>query len=680
MAKSNPLDLRNLALCGHLGAGKTILAEAMLMNSGVINRIGSIADGTTFSDYDQEEKERKYSVNVTPLHCTYNDIEFNVIDTPGGIDFFGAQIAGMAASGIVVTCINASEGVDAIARKVWTTADKMVRAHAIVITNMDGDNVSYSEVLGNIREVFGKKCIPFTIAKGEGKSFEGVVSVFDKDIPADLADIDEIRRTEIIECAIEADDDLMEKYLEEGEISDEDIHNVMPLAIRKGTVIPVFPVSAVNNIGVKEFMDNIVEYFPSPVCMDIKAHKVDGDELVEVKATPSADKPFLAQIFKTVSDPHVGKLCFARVWKGKISAKDTIEIGRTGKKEKVSHIYRYSGAQNSELNEAVAGDIVVFAKIDSLHTGDTIYAPGNPLRLPEIPFPKPMVGLAVTPKDSGDEQKISGALAKLSDEDPTFETGMDVQTHELVIHGMGQKHLDLMLSRLAKRYKVNVDTKTPKIPYLETIGAKAEGHHRHKKQSGGAGQFAEVYLRVWPKERGEGFEFINSIVGGAISTPFVGSTEKGVVAAMEKGPMAGYPVVDIAVEVYDGKEHPVDSKDIAFQSAGKHALHDAMNNAKPCLLEPIVDMEIVFPSQYTGDINGDISVRRGRPTGMEMVGDMQMLKAEAPLAEVADYGSTLKAITQGEGFFSMELSHYAKVPGNIASQVIEKLKAEQAAG
>ncbi|MBN1256887.1 MAG: elongation factor G [Planctomycetes bacterium] len=676
MAKYESKDLRNIALCGQLGAGKTILAEAMLLKAGLIPRLGSIADGTTMSDFDPEEKSRQYSVNSTLLHCSYAKKEFNIIDTPGGIDFFGGQISGITGADIAVICVNASKGIEVVTRKAWDLAGDLGRARILVITHMDAENIVYNDVLESIQKTFGKKCVPFAIPQGEGGSFSGVVDVFGKDVPADLVDQVEALRLEITECAVEADDAMMEKYLEEGEISAEEFSACLSPAIAKGMMVPVYCVAAAKDLGVEELMNGIANNAPGPDQVTIKALIGEGEGAEETTFTPDANAPLLAQVFKTISDPHVGKLCFARIYNGTLAAKSSATISSTGKAEKIGHLYRYNGEKHEEIVNGTLGDIVTIAKVDALNTGDIIYSSDNKLRMPPIAFPKPMVGLAIVPKTHGDEGKIGTVLHRLAEEDPTFVFETDKLTKELVMRGMGTIQLDVVLSRMKNRFNVEVNTKPPKIPYLETISAKADAHYRHKKQSGGAGQFAEVYFHVAPNERGAGFEFVNSIVGGAISQSFVGSTEKGVIKGLEKGPLAGYPVVDIIVEVYDGKEHPVDSKDIAFQTAGRNALYDGMEKAKPILLEPIVNMEIVFPSEYTGDINGDISGRRGRPTGMESFGDMQMIKAQVPLAEVADYGANLKAITRGEGFFSMELSHYEGVPSNIAQAVIAKLKAE----
>jgi len=676
LAKHTPQDVRNLALCGQMGAGKTMLAEAMLHKAGEINRLGSVADGTTVSDYDPEEKKHQYSINTALVHCTHAGKLFNVLDAPGGVDFFGSQVSAIAGADVAVLCVNAAKGVEVITRKAWDLAGELHRPRMVAITRMDSENVSFSEALGSVQKALGKQCLPFVLPQGEGTDFRGVADVFADKVPDELADQAESLRSEITECVVESDDALMEKYLEQGEISRDEFYAALTPAVLQGTVVPVFVLAAEKDLGVAEFMDGVAACAPSPVHMRVTARKGAGEEAEEVTVDSSVDGPLLAQVFKTVSDPHVGKLCFVRIWSGALESKGTFELASSGDTDKVAQLYRHQGEKHEEVPAGACGDIVTVGKVEALGTGETLRAPGSDLVLPSPPFPKPMVGLAVIPKSRGDEQKISTALHRLCDEDPSIEAARDPQTHELVVRGMGQLHLEVMLNRLKDRFNVEVTTKPPKIPYQETVTAKAEAHYRHKKQTGGAGQFAEVFLRVWPTERGEGFQFVDSIVGGAISQQFVGSTEKGVRQALDKGPLAGFPVVDVAVEVYDGKEHPVDSKDIAFQTAGRNAFYEAMRQAKPVMLEPIVNIEIVFPPAYTGDINSDISSRRGRPTGMEMVGDVQTLRAEVPLAEVADYGSTLKAITQGEGFFSMELSHYEPVPSNVAQTVIARLKAE----
>ena len=671
MAKFQTKDFRNIVLCGHGGSGKTMLADAMLFHAKVLTRVGSIQDGTTASDFEPEEKAHQHSVSTAVLKMEYKSEFFNIIDTPGRIDFYGGQVAGLAAGDIAVICVNALKGVELGTRKAWDMAEKEHKARVMVVTHLDASERGFDEIVEQLQKNLDERCQPFVVVDGSR-----IVRALATDAPEDLKELCAEAAMSIKENAVEADDAMMEKYLEEGDISRDELLSVLKVAIAGGSIVPVFAVSPTTGAGVAQFLDALAEWAPSPLEVRFVALRKSGNDVVEEMTIPDSSAPLLGQVFKVTNDQHIGKLSHIRLWNGTLTGKCSFTVQASGVTEKITHLYSFSGANHTELSDSVAGDIVTVAKVEHLMTGDIIVGNNTAITVPAIEFPRPMVGLAVTPKSRNDEQKISTALHRLAEEDPTFTAATDPQTHELVIHGMGGIHLDVMLSKLKNRYKIEVDSKPPKIPYLETILGKAEGHHRHKKQTGGAGQFAEVYIRVFPTERGKGFEFINSIVGGAICAQYVGSTEKGVRSALPKGPLAGFPVVDVAVEVYDGKEHPVDSKDIAFQTAGKFAFIEAMQKARPALLEPIVSLEVVFPSAYTGDISADISGRRGRPTGLDTIGGMQVFKAEVPLAELADYGSALKAITQGEGAFSMQLARYEPVPASIAGAVVARLQAE----
>lgn len=670
MAKYKSDDIRNIVLCGHAGAGKTMLAEAMLLKAKVISRLGSVADGSTVSDYEKEEKEYHYSLNSSLMNITHAGKMFNIIDTPGQVDFQGGMISGMAAADIAVICVNATRGIELMSRKAWDTAQRYGLGKIVVITRMDGENVNSAEVLAGIKKAFGNKCVPFVAHDGEGASFKSVQAAMADNAAGEAEEL----KQSAIENAVEADDALMEKYMETMELSKEELAKVMPKAVLNGAVVPVFMLASEKDVGVTELMDFIAHYCPSPLMPHRKLVKDGSDETSLLE--PKEDGPVMAQVFKVVSDPHVGKMSYMRVFSGKLESKSQVTVSATGKPEKIAQLFRSQGEKREDTADAVTGDIVGVSKVDNLHISDTLYQSGD-WRFEKIPFPIPMTGLAVSPKNRGDEQKMGTNLHRLCEEDPTLTFQRSEQTGEQVLSGMGQVHLDVMLSRLKTRYAMELDTKPPKIPYLETVTKNNEGSYRHKKQSGGAGQFGEVHLRIKPNERGKGFEFVNAIVGGVISGPFIPSVEKGVKKAMEKGPVAGFPMVDVIVELFFGKEHPVDSKDIAFQIAGEMGFKEIVEGCKPVLLEPVVNMEIAFPAQYFGDISGDISSRRGRPTGTDQMGDMQILKAQVPLAEVADYGSTLKAITQGEGSYTMELSHYDPVPSNIAQQVAQKAKAMQ---
>lgn len=664
MANYKPEDVRNIVLCGHTQSGKTMLAEAMLLKAGAIQRLGSINEGNTVSDFDPDEKARKHSLSTSVMHCEYDNRQFHIIDTPGAPDFIGATVRGIDAADLAVICINATKGIELMSRKAWDLAEKEGVARMIVVTRMDGDNVNYSELLANIKQVFGKQCVAFTMHDGEGPDFKDVKRVLNEENSGDWL---EHKRLEITESAVECDEGLMERYLGGESISHDEIVSVLREAICQKHVVPVFCLSAQKDIGVEQLMHGIGEWGPDPFHTHRDIVKDDG---TEEDYMPSTTGSFKAQVFKVVSDPHVGKLSYFRVFSGALKSGDTAILSSTGKKEKFNKLMRPQGNSFEDISDAIAGDIVVTPKIESLNVGDTICMDDFGAVFHSLPFPEPMCGLAISPHNRGDEQKIAGSLHKLCDEDPTFVFERNELTSEQVIKGVGHLHLDVMLGRLKSRFSLEVDTKPPKIPYLETITATAEGSYRHKKQSGGAGQFAEIHLRIKPNERGAGFEFVNSIVGGVISGPFIPSVEKGVLKGLSHGIQAGYPVVDIVCELFDGKEHPVDSKDIAFQIAGEHAFKEIAAKCKPVLLEPVVEMEITFPMEYAGDINGDISTKRGRPTGMEQIGNMQVLKVLVPLCEVMDYGSTLKAITQGSGDFTMHLSHYDKVPPNLAKKVV----------
>ncbi|MDR3077181.1 MAG: elongation factor G, partial [Planctomycetota bacterium] len=600
MARHKSSDVRNIVLCGHAGAGKTLLAEAMLLKAKVIGRLGSVAEATTVSDYEKEEKDHRYSLNSSVMRLSHAGKEINLIDTPGQVDFQGGMIGGMAAADCALVCVNAMRGVELMTRKAWELAGRYGLGRVLVVNRMDGENVNSQEVMAALRKAFGPKCVPFVANRGEGASFAGVLPVLAGEPGGEAAAF----RQTVVENAVEADDALMEKYLESGEISPEELTAVMPKAILAGAVIPVFMTAGEKDLGVVELMDFIAGYAPSPLLSSRRL--VNADDGSESRLEAKEDGPALAQVFKVVSDPHVGKLCYMRVFSGRLESKSPINTSSTGKPERLTQLFVSQGEKREDVSDAVAGDIVGVAKVENLHLGDTLYASGN-LRLERMPFPKPMTGLAISPKNRGDEQKMGSNLHRLCEEDPTFTFERSERTGEQVISGLGQVHLDVMLARLKSRYGMELDTKPPKIPYLETVTKEAEGSYRHKKQTGGAGQFGEVHLRIKPNERGKGFEFVNAIVGGVISGPFIPSVEKGVRRSLEKGPVAGFPIVDVVVELFFGKEHPVDSKDIAFQIAGEMGFKEIVEGCKPVLLEPIVDLEIAFPAQYFGDISGDIS-------------------------------------------------------------------------
>ena len=674
MPASKPQDIRNIVLLGHGGAGKTTLADAMLHAAGIGSRLGSVDDGTSLLDFTDIEKDRKHSVDPTAAFVEHKGKTINFIDAPGYPDFIGGSIGAMGGADVGLVVISATAGIEVNTRRLLKAAQAAGMPVAIVINKIDGENVDLERLLGDIAESFGQACRPMNLPADGGKA---VIDCFANDSGStDVGDVADAN-TQLIENIVEADEELMEAYLGGEEVPRDKLSAAFARAMVEGTVIPILFAAARAEIGVTELMDALADYFPSPACVALapaKAGAGEDAESIELAADP--DKPFVGQAFKIATDPFVGKLAWVRVLQGTIQGDTHYALRDEKKGAKVGHLFKVQGKETKEIAKAVAGDIIALAKVEEIGRGDVLHADGGAMFLPLPACPTPMYSLAVTPKSRGDEQKISGALSKLAEEDPTFVASRDTQTHETVISGVGDLHLRIMLTKMKQRFDLEVDTKPPKIPYRETVTVNADGHHRHKKQTGGAGQFGEVYLRIEPLGRDEGFEFVNDLFGESIPRQFLPAIEKGIKDVLTTGPIAGYPLQDVKVSVYDGKHHPVDSKEVAFRAAGKHAFIDAVHKAKPVLLEPIVDMEISIPSSHMGDIASDLSGRRGRILGQDMLpGNMCVVKAQAPLAEVMQYNSQLRSVTGGQGSYTMELSHYEGVPGNVQQQIIAASKA-----
>jgi len=667
-------DIRNILLTGHGGSGKTSLADAILFATGAVNRRGSVTDGSSFSDFEKEEKEHKHSIFPSVLHVDHQGKRINLIDTPGSPDLIGQAIACLPAVETVVLVINAQAGVEVIARRMMDLARDRNLPRAIVVNKIDAPEVNLESIVARIRETFGPECLPINLPTDGGK---GVVDCLLG--TGGQSDFDTVKRAHaaILDQIVEMDENLMEKYLGGEEPDYQALHDPFERAMDDGHVVPILFTNAKDGIGVKDLLDAIVLHFPSPLEGNPRPF-LYGDAADE-KPFPyvnDVERPLLAHVFKVTTDPFIGKLAIFRVHQGKCSGQSQVFIGHSKKPVKLGHVFNLQGKDHREPDMIIAGDIGAVAKIDEIHKGDVLHDDHalDSVHLTPEPFPMPMFGLAITPKNRADEQKISGALHKIEEEDPTFRINVDRQTHELVIYGLGELHLRLVLERLKNR-GLDVDTKPPKIAYRETILGKAEGHHRHKKQTGGAGQFGEVFLRVEPKERGAGYEFADEIFGGTIPGQYVPAVEKGVRDLLEQGVLAGYPLQDVKVIVYDGKHHPVDSKEIAFRTAGKYATKDAILKARPVLLEPVVTMEITVPEDKVGSITGDLSGKRGRILGTDMVpGGMALIRATAPLAEVMQYQSQLKSVTGGQGSFVMELSHYDPVPPQVQQQIVAQYK------
>ena len=676
-------DIRNVLLVGHGGCGKTSIADALLFEAKAVTRKGSVADGSSFSDFEKEEKEHKHSIYSSVLHLDHLGKRINLIDSPGSPDLIGHAIAALPAVETVAVVINAQSGIEVVTRRMMEIARDRNLPRAIIINKCDMSEVHLERLVDQIRDTFGTECLPINLPTGGGKAVvECLLNTSGE------SDFDTVRlaHARILDQIVEMDENLMEKYLGGEEPDYEALHAPFEKAMDEAHLVPILFTDARSGMGIPELLDAIARHFPSPLEGNPREFMYgEGADERPFPYNQDPNRPLLAHVFKVTTDPFVGKLAVFRVHQGKCTGQSQVIIGHSKKPIKLGHVFHLQGKEHKEADAVIAGDIGAVAKIEEIHTGDVLHDDHalDTVHLKRMPFPTPMYGLAVTPKARGDEQKISQQLSKLSEEDPTFKYYTDRQTHEMVVQGLGELHLRLILEKLRNR-GLQVDTKPPKIAYRETILSKADGHHRHKKQTGGAGQFGEVFLRVEPLEEdsparkekgGSGLEIVNEIFGGTIPGQFIPAVEKGIHDVMDTGAIAGYPLQDIRVAITDGKHHPVDSKEVAFRTAGKYALRDAISKAKPVLLEPIVNMEVTVPEGQMGTITGDLSGKRGRIQGTDILpGGMAQVKAQAPLAEVMQYQSQLKSVTGGQGSFAMELSHYEPVPPQVQQQVVAQYK------
>jgi elongation factor G len=670
-------DIRNVALAGHGASGKTSLADALLFDAGASTRRGSPDDGTSLSDVDEEEKKRHFTIDCHLLHLDWKGKPVHLIDAPGYPDFIGNALSALAAVENVIITISAPSGIEVNTRRLYQEATRLGLARIIALTKMEAENVDYAKVLNIIRESFGPQCVPINVPIGQGPSFSGVVDVLNP--PAEAPSGCPLPPAEayqmLVEQIVETDEDLMNRYLEGETLSADELRAAAHRAMKEGSLVPIVCTSTRKDIGLRELMDLIAECGLNPAELRRTASR-NGDE--EVTLEPKEDGELIAQVFKTTNDLFMGKLSYLRILSGRLAPDTTLLNLRTGKTSRPGHLYRLQGKTQEEIPEAIAGDIVAIAKFDDLHISDTVTAQVSGtsaprLKLPPIAFPTPMVPRAVAPKTRDDEPKISAGLSKIAEEDPTFTVQRDTQTHELVIRGMSDLHLDVIQQRLKNRYKLDMNTHIPQVPYLETITGESEASHRHKKQTGGRGQFAEVHLRVRPRERGAGFNFVDAIKGGVIPNQFIPAVEKGIREQMEKGVISGNQVVDVEAEVFFGKDHPVDSSEQAFKTASANAFKKAFLAARPVLLEPIVTLNVVVPVEKFGDITADLSTRRGHITGMEALpGGLQSIQATVPLSEVLRYATDLKSMTGGQGSYTMEFKSYEPVPPNVQQQIVEK--------
>lgn len=680
---------RNIGLIGHGDAGKTTLAEAMCFTAGASKRLGRIAAGNTISDYNSDEIERTISISTALLHFDWADHRIHLLDTPGYADFVGEVIGALRVVDGAVLLIHAVSGIEVGTENVCKFADKYGIPRLIFVNKMGKEHADFNKVLDSARANFGNGAVALQLPIGQAEAFKGVVDlvkmkgvVFESggklkeaDIPEDMQESVSTHRERLVEAAAETDDTLLEKYFDQGDLSTEEIIS----GLRKGTVsrqvIPLLCGDAYDNKGTFLLLDAITSYLPSPVDFSEFKGLKPGTENQEVRQGRD-DQPLSALVFKTISEPHVGELSLFRVCSGVLKSGMDVQNTSKGHQERIGQIYAMLGNERKEVGAMHTGEMGAVVKLKDTHTGDTLCAPKAPIVFPRIELPEPVIRVAIVPKTKGDEEKISSGLAKLHDEDPTFVTKVDSELKQTVISGLGELHLDVIVERLKRKFGVQVDLVKPKIAYRETILGSAQVQGKYKKQTGGRGQYGDTWIKVEPLPKGNGFEFVNGIVGGVIPSKFIPAVEKGVKEAMNDGVVAGYPIVDIRVTLYDGSFHSVDSSEMAFKIAGSMALKKAVMEAKPILLEPIYDVEVTVPEDFMGDVMGDLSSRRGKIAGAEPHGNFQLVRAKVPLAELYKYSTTLRSLTQGRGLHTRKFSHYEEVPRDVSEKVIAEAKEE----
>lgn len=690
MKRPETAKIRNVALVAHGGAGKTTLTEALLFCAGATTRLGRVEDGTTTTDFDEDEIRRKISISAAMAWCEWKGRKFNLVDTPGFAAFLtDAKNALRVVDGAVVV-VGAPDGVKVQTEKVWSTAAAQELPCVIYLSKMDRERADFARAVEDVQKNLSPKAVPVQVPIGQEAGFTGIVDLVrmraftfatdgsgkaaEGDVPDAVKGLADKQRATLVEAVAEADDRLLEKYLETGELTEAEMQEGLVKGIGDQKLFPVLCGAPARNVAVSPLLDLLAECFPSP----LERPAVEGTDLKgngSVRREVKDDAPLAALVFKTVADPYAGKVTMFRVYSGTLTSDSTVLNATKGVKERVGQLLLLRGKQQTPVEAVGAGDMGAVVKLKETGTGDTLCDEKAPIRLPEISFPAPVISFAVEPKAKGDEDRMSTAFSRLREEDPTIQIRYDPQTKETVVSGMGRAHVEIVAERLKRKFGVDVTLKTPRVPYKETIKAKArEIQGRHKKQTGGRGQFGDCWIHMEPLVRGGGFEFVNQIVGGAIPRNYIPAVEKGIVEGMERGPMAGYPVVDLRVILYDGSTHPVDSSELAFKLAGRLAFRKAMTQAKPTLLEPIMTVEVIAPGECMGDIVGDLNSKRGRVLGIEAKGRNQAVKANVPLSEMLEYDSRLRSITGDRGDYSMEFSHYEEVPAHIQEKIVAEAK------
>ena len=685
-------SIRNICFVGHGGTGKTSLVSAALYTSGATTRLGSVDDGNTTTDYDDEEIERKMTISTKLAFCEWKKHKINMLDTPGFGNMIQEARAALRVVDTAIVVIDCVSGVQVQSEKVWQFCDEFEAPRFLLVNRCDRDRASFDESLASIQQDFGRTCLPVQIPLGTEQNFRGVADLIrmkahiyegdgsgkfsETDIPDDDAERAQEYREKLIELVAESSDELMEKFFDEGTLSDEELISGLKVQVLGRQIYPVFYSSGTRNIGVSSLLDALIDFAPDPLQVGTAKGTDPGGGEIERKVSDA--EPFSAYVFKTISDPFTGRISLFKLYSGTMSSDTQPYNVKRETTERVGHVLLMQGKDHLQVPQVHAGDIAAVAKFKNTHTGDTLVEGASSIIYPDVTWPEPMISFAIEPKSRGDEDKISTAIHKIIEEDPGLRYEREPQTKQFLISGQGQMHVEVAVSRLRNRYGVEVNLKPPKVPYRETIRGRADVQGRHKKQTGGHGQFGDCKIKVEPLARGADFEFVVKIFGGAIPKQYIPAVEKGIQEARLKGTLAGFPTVDFRVTLYDGSYHTVDSSEMAFKIAGRLAFRKAMEQAKPVLLEPVMDVVIDTPEDYAGDLMGDMNSRRGRVQGMEMKGKTTVIKAQVPLAEMLTYASDLTSKTGGHGNYTMSFAHYEEIPANLAEKVIAHAKAEAA--
>jgi elongation factor G len=679
--------IRNVGLISHGGVGKTSLAEGLAFTTGVTNRLGKIEEGQTVSDFHPDEIDRRQSITTSLMHFDWQGNKINLLDTPGYSDFLGEVKGTLRVVETAIVLINAVSGIEVGTEQVWESAKEAGVAKMFFVNRLNKEHANFDTVLESLQKSYGNQVVTVHIPVKPGEHFKSFIDLInmklvtyekggsgkktESDIPGDLQDQANELREKLVEAAAESDDDILEKYFDAGELTDDEFKKGLIAGLKKGNIYPVLCGVATDNIGSHELLDFIINYTPSPDMYN----EIEGEDEKTRKA--SVSEPMSALVFKTESEPHVGEFSFFRVYSGSVKTSDDVLNPNRDASEKIGQIFAVNGKQRVDMSEVKAGDIGGVVKLKNTHTNDTLCDKKSPIQLKPIMFPDPVIRSAIEPKTRGDEEKISAGLTSLHEEDPTFVFGYDPELRQTIIQGQGEMHLSIVVKRLKDKFNAEIELIEPRIPYRETIKGKSEVQGKYKKQSGGRGQFGDVWLKLEPKARSEGYEFVNAIVGGVVPTKYIPAVDKGIQEAIADGVIAGYPVVDVQAKLFYGSYHSVDSSDMAFKIAGSMAFKKAFMEAKPILLEPIYDVEVRVPEEYLGDVMGDLSSRRGKIMGIDTEGNFQVIKSKTPLGEMYKYSTSLRSITQGRGGYRRKFSHYEEVPGENAEKIIEKAKKDK---